>query len=451
MGAVGCDGDMARHIGTRSECASHQTQLGSGSSLAASAQPTQPPTPPWTDAGPDMLDRDGSSVCRVGGIGVGGVDNGGPTHLRLDLWLELWAAMGGTLCAWSVLGRAVACSRAPAGCVRCAVAGPHCLAPATAAPRTHDITHTATDQRCRAVHTSTRCGRVDMGCGCGVWGVGLAAQHRRAPPPHHTCPRQSSPPPRAAGAAHILSGLSRLTSHAAPLESRFSRQRLALALSGGGDKKGVCDVTEACGLGRGGPEGVWVAAAATPRPGRPRPPPPAPRHHRPTRILRWWGILSCRRARSGRQQHRDGRTHTCPGWCSAGHATTPQGPPPPRAQCQQGQTRHNHTQAAPDAPQQCTRGGSHHSAGACGQSRPHAPPRHHRPHPARRAQAGRCTVQLHHTATAKVHAQATVPGVVGITRVVTSHSKLATRRHLPIRPDTDHTHAACMCHTHTVP
>ena len=51
MGAVGCDGDMARHLGTRSECASHQTQLGSGSSLAASAQPTQPPTPPWTDAG----------------------------------------------------------------------------------------------------------------------------------------------------------------------------------------------------------------------------------------------------------------------------------------------------------------------------------------------------------------------------------------------------------------
>ena len=59
----------------------------------------------------DMLDRDGSAVCRVGGIGVGGVDNGGPTHLRLNLRLELRAAMGGTLCAWSVLGRA--CSHGP--------------------------------------------------------------------------------------------------------------------------------------------------------------------------------------------------------------------------------------------------------------------------------------------------------------------------------------------------
>ena len=142
------------------------------------------------------------------------------------------------------------------------VAGPNCLAPATAAPRTHDITHTAKGQRCRAMHTSTRCGRVDMGCGCGVWGVGLAAQHRRAPPP-----RQSSPPPRADGAAHILSDLPRLKSHVAPLESRFAGQRLSLALDrGGGDNQGVCDVTIACGLGRDRPEGVWVAPAASPRP-----------------------------------------------------------------------------------------------------------------------------------------------------------------------------------------
>ena len=142
---------------------------------------------------------------------------------------------------------------------------------------------------------------------------------------------------------------------------------------------------------------------------------------------------------------------TCPGWCSAGHATTPQGPPPPRAQCQQGQTR-QHTQAAPDAPQQCTRGGSRYdSAGACGQSRPHAQPRHHRLHPARQAQAG-CSRQ--YSCTTRPPPRSTprpsVPGPVGKTSV-RSHSKLARRRHLPIWADTDDTHAACMCHADTVP
>ena len=259
MGAVGCDGDMARHLGTRSECASHQTQLGSGSSLAASAQPTQPPPPPWTDAGQTcwtvMAQRCAVSAESVSVASTTAV----PTHLRLDLRLELRAAMGVTLCAWSVLGRAVACSRAPTGCMRCVVAGPHCLAPATAAPRTrhHAHRHGPAVSVHAHEHSVWPCGH-----GLRLWGVGLAAQHRRAPPP-----RQSSPPPRAVGAAHILSGLSRLKSHAAPLESRFSVQRLALALDrGGGDNQGVCDVTIACGLGRGGPEGVWVAPAASPRP-----------------------------------------------------------------------------------------------------------------------------------------------------------------------------------------
>ena len=56
------------------------------------------------------------------------------------------------------------------------------------------------------------------------------------------------------------------------------------------------------------------------------------------------------------------------------------------------------------------------------------------------------TVQLHHAATTKVHAHSIVPFIT-----VLFHSKLATRRHLPIRPNTDHTHAARMCHAQTVP
>ena len=223
---------------------------------------------------PDMLVFGGSAVCRVGGIGGGGVNNGGLTLLRMDLRLELRVSMGVTMCAWSVASGGLWLGRGLRQAV-CGVWWPGRTASRPPPPRhAHDITHTATDHRCCAMHTSTRCGGVDMGCGCGVWGVGLAAQHRRAPPPLHTCPRQSSPPTRVPEAARITSGLPRLKSHAAPLESRFAEQHLALALDGGGDGQGVCDVTEACGLGRGGPEGCgW--------PRQPRLAPAAPGHHRP--------------------------------------------------------------------------------------------------------------------------------------------------------------------------
>ena len=247
--------------------------------------------------------------------------------------------MGGTLCAWSVLGRAVACSRAPAGCVRCVVAGPHCLAPATAAPRTrhHAHRHGPSVSRHAHEHSVWACGH-----GLWLWGVGCGPR-RPAPPRTAATPHLPTPVVPAAacgrGRSHPLGSITPEIACRTP-GIPFSRQRLALALSGGGDNQGVCDVTEACGLGRGGPEGVWVAAAATPRPGRPRPPPPAPRPSPPDAHLEVvGGMLTCRRARSGRQQHRDGRCQYMSGWCSAGHATTPQGPPPPRAQCQQGQTR----------------------------------------------------------------------------------------------------------------
>ena len=258
MGAVRCDGDMARHLGTRSECASHQTQLGSGSSLAASAQPTQPPTPPWTDAGQTcwavMAQR-----CAVSAESVSVASTTAAQHTC------------GWTCGWSCgrpwVGRCVLglCSgglwlvRGLRQAV-CGVWWPGRTASRPPPPR-HTRHHAHRHGPAVSVHAHEHsvwpCGH-----GLRLWGVGLAAQHRRAPPP-----RQSSPPPRAVGAAQILSDLPRLKSHAAPLESRFAVQRLLLALDrGGGDNQGVCDVTIACGLGRGGPERMWVAPAASPRP-----------------------------------------------------------------------------------------------------------------------------------------------------------------------------------------
>ena len=225
----------------------------------------------------DVLGRGGSAVCRVGGIGVGGVDNGGLTHLRLDLRLELWVAMGGTLCAWSVLERAVACSRAPAGCVRCVVAGPHCLAPATAAPRTqhHAHCHGPAMSRHTHEHSVWPCGH-----GLWLWGVGCGPR-RPAPPRTAATPHLPTPvvPTAVCGRSrpHPLRSttpeITRRTPGIPFSPSSAWCQRWTAAAT----DQGVCDVTEACGLGRSRPEGVWVAAAATPRPGRPRPPPPTPR------------------------------------------------------------------------------------------------------------------------------------------------------------------------------
>ena len=118
-------------------------------------------------------------------------------------------------------------------------------------------------------------------CGHGLWLWGVGRGPRRpAPPRTAATPHLPTPVVSAAacarGRSHPLGSITPDITGRTP-GIPFSRQRLALALSGGGDNQGVCDVTEACGLGRGGPEGVWVAAAATPRPGRPRPPPPAPR------------------------------------------------------------------------------------------------------------------------------------------------------------------------------
>ena len=258
MGAVRWDGDMARHLGTRSEYASHQTQLGSGSSLAASAQPTQPPTPPWTDAGQTCLSVV-AQRCAVSAESVSVASTTADQHTC------------GWTCGWSCgrpwVGRCVLvlCS-GELWLVRglrqavCGVWWPGRTAlrpPPPRHARHHAHRHGPVVLRRPHEHSERPCGH-----GLRLWVVGLAAQHRRAPPP-----RQSSPPPSAVGAAHILSGLSRLKSHAAPLESRFAVQRLALALvRGGGDNQGVCDVTIACGLGRGGPEGVWVTPAASPRP-----------------------------------------------------------------------------------------------------------------------------------------------------------------------------------------
>ena len=186
MDAVRCDGDMARHIGTRSECASHQTQLGSGSSARGQCPPDSAADAAMDGRWPDVLDRGGSALCRVGGIGVGGVDNGGPTHLRLDLRLELWAAM---VCdaVWLVCAREGCGLFAGSGRL-CAVCGGR-----AALPRAHHrrATHTATDQAGVAPCTRAR--------GVGVWTIGLwlwgvvCGPRRPAPPRTAATPHLPTP------------------------------------------------------------------------------------------------------------------------------------------------------------------------------------------------------------------------------------------------------------------
>ena len=206
---------------------------------------------------PDVLDRDGSVVCRVGGIGVGA----STTAARHTCgWTCVWSC-GRPWVRRSVLGL---CS-GELWLVRglrqavCGVWWPGRTASRPPPPR-HTRHHAHRHGPAVSVHAHEHS---VWACGHGLrlWGGGLAAQHRRAPPPH-----QSSPPPRAVVAAHILSGLSRLKSHGTPQQFLFAVQLLALALDGGGDNQGVCDVTEACGLGRDGPERMWVAPAASPRP-----------------------------------------------------------------------------------------------------------------------------------------------------------------------------------------
>ena len=131
-----------------------------------------------------VLDRDGSAVCRVGGIG-------GRWRRQQRPDTPAAGAAAGAAGGHGCDAVCLVCAREGCGLFAgsgrlCAVCGGRAALPRARHRRaTHDITHTATDQRCRSMHTSTWSGRVDMGCGCGVWASppSTAADRRHASRP----------------------------------------------------------------------------------------------------------------------------------------------------------------------------------------------------------------------------------------------------------------------------